>query len=94
MPRLQVSCGGREASRCQCCKRLVAAAALPIARDALDALAPRIAALTAPGGRLALSAILAGQEAPLLARYAEWFDGLTATGREDWIRIDAVRRAD
>ena len=65
-----------------------------ILANALDALAPRIAALTAAGGRLALSGILAGQEAPLVARYAEWFDDLSTSRREDWIRIDGVRRAD
>ena len=65
-----------------------------ILANALDALAPRIAALTAPGGVLALSGILAGQEGALLARYAEWFDALEVTRREDWIRIDGVRRGD
>lgn len=65
-----------------------------ILANALDELAPRIAASTAAGGRLALSGILAGQEPALLARYAEWFDELTTTRREDWIRIDGVRRSD
>jgi len=56
-------------------------------------LAPLFAAHTAPGGALALSGILRGQEIELLERYAEWFDSLQATYREDWVRIDGVRRA-
>lgn len=56
-------------------------------------LAPVFAAHTAPGGRLALSGILRGQETELLERYAEWFDALQATYREDWVRIEGVRRA-
>ena len=63
-----------------------------ILASALDALAPLLAARTARGGRIALSGILAGQETDLLARYAEWFDALQVARREDWIRIDGVRR--
>jgi len=63
-----------------------------ILATALDALAEVLAARVAPGGRIALSGILAGQEDELLARYAEWFDSLVATRREDWIRIDGVRK--
>jgi ribosomal protein L11 methyltransferase len=63
-----------------------------ILASALEALAPLLAARTAPGGRIALSGILAGQEPELLLRYAEWFEQLRVTQREDWIRIDARRR--
>jgi ribosomal protein L11 methyltransferase len=63
-----------------------------ILASALDALAPTLAQRVLPGGRIALSGILAGQEDELLTRYAEWFDALRATQREDWIRIDGVRR--
>jgi ribosomal protein L11 methyltransferase len=59
----------------------------------LHALAPRLAGLVVPGGRLALSGILAGQEAELLERYAEWFENLRVTQREDWMRIDGRRSA-
>ncbi len=59
----------------------------------LHALAPRLAGLVVAGGRLALSGILAGQEAELLERYAEWFEDLRVTQREDWMRIDGRRRA-
>ena len=63
-----------------------------ILASALDALAPLLAQRTRAGGRIALSGILAGQEGELLQRYAEWFDHLRAARREDWIRIDGVRR--
>ncbi len=58
----------------------------------LHALAPRFAASLKPGGRLALSGVLHGQHIELVERYAEWFDAITVTQREDWVRIDARRR--
>jgi ribosomal protein L11 methyltransferase len=63
-----------------------------ILASALDALAERLAARVAPGGRIALSGILQGQEDELLARYAPWFDALSATRDGDWMRIDGIRR--
>jgi ribosomal protein L11 methyltransferase len=62
-----------------------------ILASALDALAGTLAARVAPGGRIALSGILAGQEAPLLDRYGEWFTELEVVREEDWIRIAGVR---
>ena len=62
-----------------------------ILAGALDALAGTLAGHVAPGGRIALSGILAGQEAPLLERYGEWFDALAVAREEDWIRIDGRR---
>ena len=64
-----------------------------ILASALDALAESLAQRTAPGGRLAMSGILAGQEDALLARYAAWFDELRVAREEDWVRIDGRRRA-
>ncbi len=58
----------------------------------LHALAPVFAARLASGGALALSGILIDQRDELLERYSEWFDGLSATVREDWVRIDGRRR--
>ena len=63
-----------------------------ILASALDALADTLASRVAPGGRIALSGILQGQEDELLVRYAEWFDQLVATQDGDWMRIDGVRR--
>jgi ribosomal protein L11 methyltransferase len=65
-----------------------------ILASALDALAQTLAARVAPGGRIALSGILAGQEGALLARYGAWFDSLHAVQEGDWMRIDGIRRAD
>ncbi|MET0654735.1 MAG: 50S ribosomal protein L11 methyltransferase, partial [Pseudoxanthomonas sp.] len=63
-----------------------------ILASALDALAETLAQRVAPGGRIALSGILHGQEVELLARYATWFASLRATRDGDWIRIDGVRQ--
>jgi len=62
-----------------------------ILASALDALADSIAARVRPGGLLALSGILEGQQDELLTRYAPWFADLRVTRREDWLRIDGVR---
>lgn len=64
-----------------------------ILSSALDALAQTLAARTAPGGRIAMSGILAGQEDELLARYAPWFDALTTTRLDGWVRIDGMRNS-
>lgn len=58
----------------------------------LHELAPLFAASLKPGGALALSGILLGQEAELCLRYAEWFDDLVVSTREDWVRIDGHLR--
>lgn len=63
-----------------------------ILASALDALAETLAARVQPGGRIALSGILHGQEEELMQRYAPWFDALTAIREDDWIRIDGIRR--
>lgn len=63
-----------------------------ILANALDALAERLAALTAAGGRIALSGILDGQQTALLERYSPWFDHLECRIRDGWVRIDGRRR--
>jgi ribosomal protein L11 methyltransferase len=63
-----------------------------ILASALDALAPTLAARVAPGGRIALSGILYGQEQELLQRYAPWFDALQCEQEVDWMRIEGVRK--
>ncbi len=64
-----------------------------ILATALDALAETLAARTAPGGRLAMSGILGGQEDALLLRFAPWFEDLQVAREDDWVRIDGVRNA-
>jgi ribosomal protein L11 methyltransferase len=64
-----------------------------ILASALDALADTLAARVTPGGRIALSGILDGQQEPLLRRYRHWFDDLAVQTEGDWVRIDGVRRA-
>ena len=63
-----------------------------ILASALESLAPTLAARVEPGGRIALSGILHGQEPELLSQYAHWFEGLSATQDGDWMRIDGQRR--
>jgi len=58
----------------------------------LDELAPRFANRVKPGGSIALSGILRGQEAALCTRYAEWFEDIATEAREDWMRISGRRR--
>ena len=63
-----------------------------ILASALVALVGRLAARVAPGGTIALSGILAGQEDEVLASYTPYFDALRVERLEDWIRISGVRR--
>src|SRR5690606_21680049 len=62
-----------------------------ILASALDGLADTLAVRVAPGGRIALSGILDGQQAPLLQRYGAWFDDLRVQVEGDWVRIDGKR---
>lgn len=64
-----------------------------ILASALDALAETLAARVAPGGVIALSGILHGQEGALIERYSAWFEALEAVQAGDWMRITGVRRA-
>jgi ribosomal protein L11 methyltransferase len=61
---------------------------------ALDQLAPTLAARVAPGGVIALSGILYGQEAELLVRYSRWFEQLEVEQLGDWMRITGRRSAE
>ncbi|KFA26737.1 ribosomal protein L11 methyltransferase, partial [Xanthomonas vasicola pv. musacearum NCPPB 4384] len=64
-----------------------------ILASALDSLADTLAARVVPGGRIALSGILHGQEDELLERYAPWFEQLRCERDDEWMRIEGVRRA-
>ncbi len=63
-----------------------------ILASALVELADTLTARVAPGGRLAMSGILAGQEDEVIARYAGDFEQLQAQRMEDWMRVTGVRR--
>jgi len=62
-----------------------------ILAQTLDALAPQLATYTAPGGYIALSGILQGQETELIARYRPWFTHLHTRQQGDWIQITGMR---
>lgn len=55
-------------------------------------LAPQITGLVRPGGRLALSGILAEQADEVRAAYADAFDLDPTAEQEGWVRISGVRR--
>ncbi|KIQ96366.1 50S ribosomal protein L11 methyltransferase [Lysobacter sp. A03] len=63
-----------------------------ILASALISLADELAARVTPGGRIALSGILAGQEDEVIARFEAAFEHLKVVQLDDWIRIDGVRR--
>ena len=68
-----------------------------ILAEPLEGLAAEFAALVAPRGQLVLSGLLAQQAATVAMRYRPWFDIEPDQGhvtlREDWARLDGVRRA-
>jgi ribosomal protein L11 methyltransferase len=55
-------------------------------------LAPRLTALVAPGGALALSGVLVGQAAEVATAYADGFDLEPTRIREDWTLITGRRK--
>lgn len=58
----------------------------------LVALAPTFAQHLVPGGRVALSGILARQAASVAAAYEPWFERIASSERDGWTRLDATRR--
>jgi ribosomal protein L11 methyltransferase len=58
----------------------------------LESLAPTLAARVRPGGLLVLSGILREQAEAVATRYAPWFDIGPVVVRDDWARLDGVRR--
>src|SRR5262249_55528727 len=59
----------------------------------LIVLAPLIARLTAPHGRLALAGILEGQADDLLAAYGQWFDLEVKSTEEGWVLLAGRRKS-
>ncbi len=58
----------------------------------LVALAPQITSLVKPGGRLALSGILAEQAGEVRAAYSDAFDLDPTAEKDGWVRINGTRR--
>jgi len=60
----------------------------------LVVLAPVLARLTRPGGRLALSGLLRSQAEELCATYRAWFDIGIEEEEEDWTLLSGIRGTD
>lgn len=58
----------------------------------LQTLAPRLTALTRPGGDLVLSGLLAGQADEVASAYGTGFEVLTRSEDQGWVRLAARRR--
>lgn len=74
-----------------------APAALVVANilaNPLVVLAPLLARITAAGGRLALSGILAGQADEVGAAYRAWFEMNEAEQDGEWVLMSGVRKAE
>jgi ribosomal protein L11 methyltransferase len=74
----------------------LAAAALLVANilaGPLEALAPRLAALTQASGHIVLSGVLAEQAPAVQNCYAAWFDMDPIVLQGDWARLSGIKRA-
>ena len=58
----------------------------------LVSLAPQLSSLVRPGGRIALSGILAEQSEEILAAYRDAFELDPVAEKDGWIRVTGVRR--
>jgi ribosomal protein L11 methyltransferase len=64
-----------------------------ILANPLKVLAPLLAELVLPGGRIVLSGILLSQAAEVAADYVRWFDLDPLAQSEGWVRVTGVKRA-
>lgn len=55
-------------------------------------LAPELNALVKPGGHIVLSGILQEQADSVLTAYSQWFEMQTPVTREDWVRLEGIKR--
>jgi ribosomal protein L11 methyltransferase len=65
-----------------------------ILANPLRLLAPALAARTRPGGRIALSGVLAAQADEVSAAYAPWFEMQTQAEEDGWVLLAGRRRTD
>jgi ribosomal protein L11 methyltransferase len=63
-----------------------------ILTNPLRALAPLLAGATKPGGRIALSGILAEQAEEVMRIYAQWFDLIPAVTEDGWCCLSGTKR--
>lgn len=63
-----------------------------ILANPLKVLAPLLAELVNPGGRIVLSGILISQAEAVAADYVRWFDLDPFAEREGWVRVSGVKR--
>ena len=63
-----------------------------ILTNPLRALMPLLSARVKPGGRIALSGILAGQAEEILAIYGQFFDMTLWRQEEEWVCLEGVKR--
>lgn len=58
----------------------------------LKQLAPTLAGLLKPGGKLLLSGLLDSQGTEVVEHYSQWFDMEPAASKEEWIRLSGIKR--
>ena len=58
----------------------------------LEELTPVLAALVKPGGRIILSGVLSLQTQSLMDSYQDFFTMLVPVTREEWVRVEGIRR--
>ncbi len=58
----------------------------------LKQLAPTLAELIKPGGKLLLSGLLDSQGEEVIEHYSQWFDMEPAANKEEWIRLSGTKR--
>jgi ribosomal protein L11 methyltransferase len=56
-------------------------------------MAERLSELTKPAGLIALSGILQHQADAVIEAYAPWFNMHTVVSKDEWVRIDGIRRS-
>ena len=63
-----------------------------ILANPLQELAPRLAHLVKPGGHIILSGILREQAEGLNQIYSQWFEMAPIAHKEDWVRLEGVKK--